>query len=261
MSEPAGVAVRRRTLIESGLAVIAALVAAVVPHNPLRAWSSTPQAPYAALVACGLLTSAAVVGGLWGDRPFVRLMRRSLVVMALVALVIGTGILTVGWSLLGTQHTGRPYGPGSWLGAYTTVRSFTMVFIWPPTVFIAWVLGSMALLVGKTIRCDGRFFGICIRGARDHRCDRRGTGIHIPSPADQPPDSPSMARRPLVCGCRRRGDLPSLEPAVQPRLRSAGDAGPNLVQAAQQNGVYPGDRRRMVRTRVRPPAWPRSDRT
>ncbi len=149
MSEPAGVAVRRRTLIESGLAVIAALVAAVVPHNPLRAWSSTPQAPYAALVACGLLTSAAVVGGLWGDRPFVRLMRRSLVVMALVALVIGTGILTVGWSLLGTQHTGRPYGPGSWLGAYTTVRSFTMVFIWPPTVFIAWVLGSMALLVGR----------------------------------------------------------------------------------------------------------------
>jgi hypothetical protein len=143
--------VKRRLLIESGLALAAALVAAVVPYSPVRLWSRTPQGPYAALVACGLLTTAAVVGGVWGDRTVVRLMRRSLAVLALVALVIGTGILAVGWLLLGTQHTGRLDGPGVWLGAYTTARAFSMALIWPPTVFIAWVLGSMALLARRRL--------------------------------------------------------------------------------------------------------------
>jgi hypothetical protein len=141
--------VKPRILVESGLALAAALVAAVLPYSPARLWSRTPQGPYAALVACGLLTTAAVVGGVWGDRTVVRLMRRSLAVLALVALVIGTGILGVGWLLFGTQHTGRLDGPGGWLGAYTTARAFSMALIWPPTVFIAWVLGSMALLARR----------------------------------------------------------------------------------------------------------------
>jgi len=141
--------VKRRILIESGLPLAAALVAAVLPYSPVRLWSRTPQGLYAALVACVLLATAAVVGGLWGDRTVVRLMRRSLVVLALVALVIGTGILGVGWLLLATRHTGRLDGPGGWLGAYTTARAFSMALIWPPTVFIAWVLGSMALLARR----------------------------------------------------------------------------------------------------------------
>jgi hypothetical protein len=139
----------RRILIESGLAFAAALVAALLPYDPVRLWSRIPQGPYVALVACGLLVAAAVVGGLWGDRKLVGLLRRGAVVLALLALLAGTGILAVGWLLLGTGNTGSLNGPGGYGHAYPVARALTLALIWPTTLFVVWMLGSVALLARR----------------------------------------------------------------------------------------------------------------
>jgi len=141
--------VRPKILVESGLALAAGLVAAELPYDPVRLWWRTPQGPEAAVVAFGLLVPAVIVGGLWADGTPVRLVRRGLVVLALLALVAGTGFLAVAWLVIGTGHTGRPSGLGAFTGSYPFARAISLLRFWPPTVFAVWVLGTMALLARR----------------------------------------------------------------------------------------------------------------
>ncbi|HEV2013353.1 MAG TPA: hypothetical protein VGR77_05675 [Candidatus Dormibacteraeota bacterium] len=93
------------------------------------------------------MAAAAVLGSAWGDRTPVRILRRSLIVLALLALLAGTGVLAVGWLVVG--NSGRLTGPGGWLGSYTTGRIFGLLLIWPTTGFLVWLLGAMALLARR----------------------------------------------------------------------------------------------------------------
>jgi hypothetical protein len=142
-----GLDLNKKALIGCALALPGALGSAYALLFLANMLLQTPQGPYAALAGAGLLAGAAILGILWSDRKPVRILRRSLVVLALLALLAGTGVLAVGW--LVWRNTGHLYGPGGWVGAYTTARTFGLLLIWPTTGFVVWLLGAMALLARR----------------------------------------------------------------------------------------------------------------
>src|ERR1700686_3841495 len=99
--------------------------------------------PFVMLTAVGLLAVAVVLGRLWRDRLPVRLLRRSLIVLALLALILGTGSLALEWLGVFPSNTGRFFsGP-------TGQRAISVLFIWPLTGFLVWLLGAMVLLARR----------------------------------------------------------------------------------------------------------------
>ena len=90
-----------------------------------------------------MLAIEAVLGGLWHDRLPVRILRRSLVVLALLVLILGTGILALEWLGVFPPSNGRFFsGP-------TGQRALTILIIPPLTGLLVWLLGVLALLARR----------------------------------------------------------------------------------------------------------------
>ena len=124
------------------LALIAALVLASGLFVYIDLWFGRGQGPYATLTGGGLLAAAAVLGSLWRDRMPVRILRRSLIVLALLALIIGTGFLALGWLGVWGSGSGRFSGP-------QLQRAISILIIWPLTGLVVWLLGALALLARR----------------------------------------------------------------------------------------------------------------
>ena len=105
--------------------------------------SSSLGLPFVILTAGGLLAVAVILGSLWRDRLPVWILRRSLIVLALLALILGTGSLALEWLGVFPSNTGKFFsGP-------TGQRAISFIFVWPLTGFVVWVLGAMALLARR----------------------------------------------------------------------------------------------------------------
>jgi hypothetical protein len=129
--------VKQVALIAAGALIIALFLFADL-------WlSSGLGLPFVLLTAAGLLAVAVILGSLWRDRLPVRILRRSLIVLALLALILGTGTLALEWLGVFPSNTGRFFsGP-------TGQRAISVLFVWPLTGFFVWLLGAMALLARR----------------------------------------------------------------------------------------------------------------
>lgn len=105
------------------------------------------QSPlFAAFTGGGLLAIAAVLVSFWRDRMPVRILRRSLIVLALLALIVGTGILALGWlGVFSTPSSGR----FSSFSSDRSQRALGFLLLWPLTGLAVWLLGTLALLARR----------------------------------------------------------------------------------------------------------------
>lgn len=62
--------------------------------------------------------------------------------LAGLALIVGTGILALGWLGVWDNTSGHLVGP-------TGQRALGVLFFWPLTGLVVWLAGSMALLAGR----------------------------------------------------------------------------------------------------------------
>lgn len=74
--------------------------------------------------------------------------RRTLIVMAGLALIVGTGILAVGWLGAWDRTSSRLITPNG-------QRALGLFFIWPITGLVVWMLGGMALLAKRRFAAAG----------------------------------------------------------------------------------------------------------
>ena len=126
------------------LAVIAALALTIGLFVFVELWLGPRQSPlFATFTGGGLLAIAAVLVSFWRDRLAVRILRRSLIVLALLALILGTGSLALEWLGAFPSNSGRFFsGP-------TGQRTITLLIFWPLTGLAVWLLGTLALLARR----------------------------------------------------------------------------------------------------------------
>lgn len=123
------------------VAVTVALALAAGLFVFIDLWFGRAQGQYATLTGGGLLAAAAVLGNVWGERLPLRILGRSLIVLALLALLAGSGFLALGWLGVWTSPSTRFSAEGQ--------RALAFFVIWPVTGSFVWFLGTLALLIRR----------------------------------------------------------------------------------------------------------------
>jgi hypothetical protein len=216
---------KRTVRVGSVLALIGALALTSGLLVFIDSWFGRGQGPYATLTGGGLLAAAAVPGSLWRDRMPVRVLRRSLVVLALLALIVGTGFLALGWLGVWTRHSGQLLGPG-WAASGTTGRVFGTVLILPLTGCGRLATRCDGPARETTIHRGGRVHAVCFRGYHGNYRDRRcATRLRTLLRAGWTRTCSRVDWGALFSGSGRGGHLPRVDQAVRHRLRQGRDAG------------------------------------
>jgi hypothetical protein len=82
------------------------------------------------------------------DETGTLVLRRALIVLAGLGLILGSGFLAVGWLGVWDSSSSRVISPNG-------QRALVLVFLWPITGLVVWLLGGMALLARRRYAAAG----------------------------------------------------------------------------------------------------------